>query len=329
MPGQNTQALYIDLATHNIATLIKSGVSFFLRDRMNIHHRVSFAAPKSFGLNTQDFLYADMHCHTKYSDAYTNPFTLVKKAHRLGVGLAITDHNDVRGSIETSKNMLGVPVIPGMEMGVKEGPHLLTYFYNMREMIDFYEKHVRPFKAKNPSHNLSLSIIELLQRIDRYNCVVALAHPFAPSYLNLFSMLKQLPGTKQLLRKVNAVEVVSGSCLRNMNIRSVELCKVLHKSFIGGSDCHVASAFGNVLTYSRAGTTEEFMENILDKDNFIVGREYKIVGRLRQYSSVTAKHLQYPTATLGRYYDYNIRRNFKQIKPKIIQPLLRIMNGLL
>src|SRR3989344_3739189 len=125
---------------------------------MNIHHRVSFADPKSFGLNTNDFFYADLHCHTKYSDSYTQPMTLVKKSAKMGVGLAITDHNDIKGSLEASRNKLQVPVIPGMEVGVQEGPHILLYFYNMREMIDFYEKHVRSFKSRNPSHNLSLSI---------------------------------------------------------------------------------------------------------------------------------------------------------------------------
>ncbi len=271
----------------------------------------------------------DLHTHTKYSDSYTNPFTLVKKARKLGVGLAVTDHNDIRGSLEASKNMLGVPVIPAMEVGVREGPHLLLYFYNIREMVDFYEKHVRPFKTRNPSHNLSLSIIELLARIKQYNCVVALAHPHGINYFNFYRLLKQLPGTKQLLRNINALEVISGACLRSMNVKSAELCKALHKSFVGGSDCHVASAFGCVLTYSEAETTDKFLENILDKDNFIVGREHKFVGRLHQYSSVTTRHLRYPVASLGRYYDYTIRQNMKRIKPKIIQPIMKIINGLL
>lgn len=113
-------------------------------------------------INTKEFSYADMHYHTKYSDGRTKIVKVMKKCRKKGVGIAITDHNDIRGSILAS-GYNGVMVIPGIEIGVKEGAHLLLYFYTMKDLEEFYLKNVKDNKQKNPIRSLKIGINKIIE----------------------------------------------------------------------------------------------------------------------------------------------------------------------
>ena len=89
--------------------------------------------PNHFLLRKQGFTSVDMHLHSNYSDGSANVTSLLKKAKKLGIGLAITDHNGVQGALKAWNNMYGVLVIPGMEFTCAEGFHVLTYFYSIKD----------------------------------------------------------------------------------------------------------------------------------------------------------------------------------------------------
>lgn len=77
------------------------------------------------------YYYYDLHCHT--TDSADAPMTvkkLIKTAKERGIdGVAITNHNKVYLGKE---NIDGVEIIPGSEISVNNGDHLLAYFVNKK-----------------------------------------------------------------------------------------------------------------------------------------------------------------------------------------------------
>lgn len=77
---------------------------------------------------------ADLHTHSTCSDGCFSPTDLVHRARAAGLEMiALTDHDTVRGIAEAQAagRAVGVEVIPGIEMSVREGEqeyHLLGYF---------------------------------------------------------------------------------------------------------------------------------------------------------------------------------------------------------
>ncbi|KAK8969457.1 hypothetical protein KSP40_PGU003841 [Platanthera guangdongensis] len=61
----------------------------------------------------------EFHCHSKCSDGFLSPLSVVQKAHKRGVKvLALTDHDTMAGIPEAMEaaNKLGILIIPGVEI---------------------------------------------------------------------------------------------------------------------------------------------------------------------------------------------------------------------
>ena len=102
---------------------------------------VTFETPNIKTLN-KNFSLVDMHVHTEYShDCTTKLSDILKKAKKLGVGIAITDHNEVRGCLKALKSKNPPLIIPGIEICSKEAKEVLAYFYSPSELEDFYIKY--------------------------------------------------------------------------------------------------------------------------------------------------------------------------------------------
>ncbi len=80
----------------------------------------------------------DLHAHSTASDGTMSPAELVRYAHQKGLSaLAITDHDTIDGIAEAvvAGNVLGIEVVPGIELSVKYRDmhvHLLGYLFNCR-----------------------------------------------------------------------------------------------------------------------------------------------------------------------------------------------------
>ena len=72
-------------------------------------------------------LLVDTHTHTHYSDGIASVARIERFCNRQGIGISVTDHNEIRGSTSMSERER-VPVIPGIEVGTEEGVDLLVYF---------------------------------------------------------------------------------------------------------------------------------------------------------------------------------------------------------
>ena len=96
-------------------------------------------SPRSSSLPSASGSRVDLHTHSTASDGLLSPATLVREAHRRGLGaIALTDHDTVAGLPEAVQEgaALGIEVVPGLELGSdvqrpdgrRREVHVLGYF---------------------------------------------------------------------------------------------------------------------------------------------------------------------------------------------------------
>jgi len=254
-----------------------------IKDRVFLH-KVDYKE-----LTDQGLMPVDMHLHTAYSDGITTIKALVKRVKKLGIGVCVSDHNEIRGSIELSKYK-SVFSIPSIEVNCKSGRDLLIYFYDKSHLVDFYVKYVKGNKMKPPFYRIKYDIDEVAELAKKYSCVISAAHPFGIVHKNLFSYIKK-KGSK-ILKDVDALEVVNAiSSISNVKVsrKSIDLAERLKKHITGGSDAHSVRGIGAVVTCSKADNIDMFMKNILKDRNFVVG---KVKNVLECFAVLTRIHVR-------------------------------------
>lgn len=230
-------------------------------------NKVVFQKPNIPELKKEGYTCVDMHCHSRYSDGLTKIKNIYKICKKKGIGVAITDHNEIKGALKIVKYK-DFFAIPGIETTAKEGIHTLFYFYSAKELEEFYKKNIEKNKNENPFSDLKLSIIELVERANKYNCRICSAHPFGPQNTGIykFSHKKEY---KRILKKIDFIEALNGSALHNLNLKSLEWGKKLGKPLTGGSDSHAGPFIGSVITAIKG---DNFLDSI-PKESLVVGKE--------------------------------------------------------
>jgi predicted metal-dependent phosphoesterase TrpH len=254
--------------------------------------KIIFEKPKPKELRKEGFLPVDMHIHTKYSDGINTVQALLKKAGKKGFGVAVTDHNCIKGALDAC-NAKGVFAVPGIEITTCDGPHLLCYFYNVSELVEFYEKHIEKNKLKNPNSRIKLGMAEISERLRNYNCILSLAHPCGYLWVNLARAVKKNNGCENAIKSADAVEVLCGLQSRKANLNSIELNKTLNKGITAGSDAHSLLDAGSAVTCAAADNVEDFLEAIELKKNFVVGHESRNIKKILFTSQFVRKHSKY------------------------------------
>ncbi|MBW2985183.1 PHP domain-containing protein [Candidatus Woesearchaeota archaeon] len=288
---------------------------------------VSFGKPNHYLLRKQGFTLVDMHLHSNYSDGSAKVYSLIKKAKKLGIGLALTDHNEVAGVLKAWKNLSDVLIIPGMEFTCSEGFHVLIYFYSLRELEEFYINHVKKNKSPHPYMLTKLSFNDLIVCLEKYNYVISAAHPFSPTRMGLFTNIKRGYIEDNVLRDVHSFEVIAGSHSRKMNYNTIKWAWQMNKSVTGGSDAHTLIDIGNTVTYSSGSNVDSFLDNIISKDNFVVGREQKKPNKMLQYAVTVKKHMKYLRPAIKLRYDTAIKTPIKHYGPRIKEKIKSKING--
>lgn len=259
---------------------------------MSIKERITFKKPKAKELSNQGFTPVDMHYHTRYSDGKATIFSTAKKARKLGIGVNITDHNEIKGAIELSKHK-DIFTIPGIEVTAKEGMHLLYYFYNLDELQEFYNHNILPNRNKDIMF-LDVGFSELMDASKDYNCLIGAPHPYSVSWTGVCADVHKNIVTEEKLKMFNFIEVINGAQLRSMNEKALPLAESMNKGITGGSDGHRLGELGRVLTYTNfPSTREEFMKSILQNNNFVMGKETNILQKIASNSmrvTLPAKH---------------------------------------
>lgn len=226
-----------------------------------------FEKPDIRKLSKEGYSCADIHCHTRFSDGTSTVEGIAKKCRKMGIGVAVTDHNEIKGSIQMCRKK-GILAIPGMEVTSSEGVHTLFYFYSPKELEEFHAKVIKPNHSENPYSDLKIGLADIIEKSRNFNCVISCAHPFGPAHTGIHRFIGK-KWYSDVLRSIKFIEAINGSNLHSLNVKAVEWGKKAGKGFTGGSDSHELGSFGDVVTAVKG---EDFLDS-LKKGSLVVGKE--------------------------------------------------------
>jgi hypothetical protein len=283
-----------------------------------IKNRTVFTKPNFELFDKLGLSSIDMHYHTRYSDTMTKVDNILRKANRMGIGVAITDHNEIRGVLEAVDNRYSVMVVPGIEVSCYDGPHILAYFFSVSELVEFYEKHIKDAKGGDPNGATCLPVKDLFSALENYNCITSAAHPYGYMLSGLAKCVRKGFVDSEFLEKVDALETISGAAPRACNQKASMKAEELGKAVTGGSDGHTLFELGRIVTSSYASDVETFLENILKKKNYVIGTETKLLPNIFQAGKIFARHVvEHPTASIRNQFKLNIGRRAKRAKDRL------------
>jgi len=182
----------------------------------------------------------DLHIHSQYSeDATGSPREIIKLLQKKGLhGMAITDHNSIKGSLEALKlKPKDFVIVPGVEISTADG-HLLAF--GIKENI-----------------TRNLSVEETLEKIlDKGGT------PIVPHLFRKMSGIKR-EKLETIYKKIPAIEVFNGCSLPKTNMKTVKVAREFNLGGIGGSDAHdpLYAGYG----YTIIESTEMNIDSILSE----------------------------------------------------------------
>ncbi|NWF65579.1 MAG: PHP domain-containing protein [Chloroflexi bacterium] len=176
---------------------------------------------------------ADLHIHSIYShDATTTVRAILKQSADVGLDvIAVTDHDEIQGSLEAVKLApeYGLEAIPGAEVSTKDG-HLVALF----------------IQTLPPA---GMPLVDTLIHIGKQGGVAIAPHPFnhLPNSLSMEAVLGALanPRTKGALRGIETHNMGT----QNFDKVARKISVYLPLAKIASSDAHIYWAVG-------AGRTE-------------------------------------------------------------------------
>jgi predicted metal-dependent phosphoesterase TrpH len=163
----------------------------------------------------------DLHIHSCYSaDGVLHPENIVMIARKKGLaGIAITDHNTIRGAQEAKKyESADLEVIVGAEIMTEKGE--ITGLFLSREIES---RHLR----------------DVIGEIKAQGGLVVVPHPFDGLRRSAFAI------TDEYASLVDAIEGFNSRCvLECYNRRALEFAARHSLLRLGGSDAHYAGEIG-------------------------------------------------------------------------------------
>ena len=267
------------------------------------NHRIQFERPNLAELKKENTV-VDLHFHSHYSDGYNTVEAIARKAHDLGIGIAVTDHNEIRGAVEIDEYR-GIFSIPGIEMTSREGTHVLIYFYHIETLEVFYNDHVIPYMGNDIMSSTSLEMEEIIKRARKFKTVIIFPHPFCGVYTGIQNSYFPEDRLERVFSEVDGVEVINSENMNKSNLRSALLGFNLDKGITGGSDGHRISQMGRVVTYAACKPSRKaFLDAIKKKKTKVVGKEIDLIRKvtsngvklrtnIKNYPDLVEKNLKY------------------------------------
>jgi predicted metal-dependent phosphoesterase TrpH len=183
----------------------------------------------------------DLHIHSKYSyDSLLSPERIIKIAKKKGLdGIAVTDHNTIKGGIETSKinRDKDFQVIVGAEIKTEYGD-IIGLFLNEEIRTNKFEEVIGEIKSQG-----GLNV---------------LAHPY-----------RQYENPGEIVDRVGLVEAFNARSRKADNERAYGLAKKFKKLVTAGSDAHLAFEVG----MGRTIVNNEVKEELKNGKTEIEGKE--------------------------------------------------------
>lgn len=236
--------------------------------------KILFEKPVVDDLKAQGYTCVDMHLHTDCSDdaVFACVKKTLKRAKKLGIGIAITDHNKIDGAMYACEHSDGVLVIPGIEVKSYTGVDHLLYFYEASDLKKFFDQELKPHLEVNPFVS-RLSDQEIVDAAKKYNCVIGAAHPFIFRCLGLPGIIKTGIISQDVLGDVEYIEVLNREMSRKVNEKAIDWAHSLEKVQIAGSDAHSYFHVGTALTCVKTQEGEHVLDALKRKDTLLVGLE--------------------------------------------------------
>jgi predicted metal-dependent phosphoesterase TrpH len=284
-------------------------------ENMLIRARCSQTKPDINKLKEKGFMNIDMHVHTRFSDTFTRIKNIIKKCEKLGIGIAITDHNSIKGIERALEIKTTITIIPGIEVSTKEGPHVLLYFKNIENLRNFYDE-IEIYISKVSFFITNISFYELIRIAKKYDCIICFAHPFAPGYFNIKEIIKQGILDKKIYDMFDTIEVINGVSTKKMNNKSILLAEKFNKKIIGGSDAHTLKQVGTVITSAIANNIEEFFSEIKNNKTLVKGTSINNIDKINFLLKCLPKHASHPFTKSKCLYNNYFKGKIRSIKPK-------------
>jgi len=201
----------------------------------------------------------DMHVHTSYSDSSGSVKEILEEARRKGLdGVAITDHETIRGANEALRRRNELVVIPGQEVRTKRCEILAL---GIRRKIED-----------------DMPTLKALKEIHAQQGLAVIPHPTVPFFSSINEkIMKNLP--------IDGIEVFSSITplpwyfLR----KNLELARKLGVPIVAGSDSHFAETVGDAYTIVRCEgrSINEVLRAIKLGRTFIGGGPSRLSFKLR------------------------------------------------
>jgi predicted metal-dependent phosphoesterase TrpH len=267
------------------------------------NHRIQFERPNLAELKRENTV-VDLHFHSHYSDGFNTVEAIATKAYDLGIGIAVTDHNEIRGAVEID-GYQGIFSIPGIEMTSREGTHVLIYFYHIDALETFYRDHVIPYMGHDIMSSTALEMEEIISRARKFRTVIIFPHPYCGVYTGIQNSYFPEDRLQGVLSEVDGVEVINAENMKKSNLRSALLGFNLGKGITGGSDGHRISQMGKVVTYAACKRSRKaFLDAIKKNQTKVVGKEIDLIHKvtsngvklrnnIKNYPDLVEKNLKY------------------------------------
>jgi predicted metal-dependent phosphoesterase TrpH len=267
------------------------------------NHRIQFEKPNIAELKKQNTV-VDLHFHSCYSDGHNTVEAIACKAQDLGIGIAITDHNEIRAAVEIDKYR-HVFSIPGIEMTSREGTHVLIYFYQIDKLESFYHNDVIPYMGHDIMSSTGLPMEEIIKRARKYKTVIVFPHPYCGIYTGIQNTYFPEARRQQIFSMIDGIEVINSENMKKSNLRSALLGFNLGKGITGGSDGHRVSQMGKAVTYAQCKPSRQAFLNAIKKGQTkVIGKEIDLIRKvtsngvklrssIKNYPDLFEKNLKY------------------------------------
>src|SRR3989338_11199735 len=231
----------------------------------------------------------DMHSHTKLSDGSQTFQESINFAKKKGFGLCITDHNEIKGSLQIPKDLF---TLYSSEITSSDYLDLLLYFSSQKSISEFYNKYIINNRIKEfgfKFYRTKLSTLELIEHAKDFNALTIVAHPYAPYPKKSFNFFNK---NKNLIKKVDGVEGLNGMMSYKSNKLVLFWAKENNLPITAGSDAHTLKYAGSTLTACYANSKEEFIEQIRKGKSMVYSEQINSFDRHLQSTHILLKNIK-------------------------------------
>jgi predicted metal-dependent phosphoesterase TrpH len=262
--------------------------------------------PVDFYYNKLTIAY-DLHIHSCFSDGRSTPEMIVKKAENMGIGVAITDHNEIGGSLIAYEKEL-CPVIPAIEVASREGVDTLVYFTKPENLELFYKNIVEKNKTANPHSLTRIHALDILKEAKNHEGFSVLAHPYGIAWKNWSKLINK--SGKNIRSLVAGIECFNAAMPWGRNLKAFRLAHQWNKAMIGGSDAHIHQTVGDVVTLFQDVSNTPLEKAFSFRDAKIVGKRSRFKPRILSHCSMTLQHMPF-WASVAKQHIWHIKHKIK------------------